>query len=990
LSREYVEDSGERGELLSLALRHLARHRGWRNPWWNYRRLAEAANESPSPVLVEAIDKAQARFGATEVGSPVTVGQLVAAVLPFTGLIRPTQAANATVDGPVVPKVLQVDTLAEARLILATQQVPEASAELICEALMQAAAPSVPRERIGRCALVDGEVRATTSCLEFQEYRVRAAVANLRIDGNRLSDDQYDQVCDFLLSYRDDPAPKWREVAELLGVSARQLKRPTADDTESTSASFAPIDRTSRLIEAAFNKKSQLGAWWRTASGEDRAELVAFLAEGAAADSEPASAAVVEFLASVNDETQERLDKLEFGGGRAAYSREALRRLVARMRQDRCDVHDARVREFHLPADWAPPLPTFDDPIEHPTVARVNTIVRRFLMGVTSRWGVPDAVMVEHARSGFFGPTALAEHLREVRGHTARRDKAKERLASQGIQNPSNTDVRREEQIQRQNSQCLYCGTAIGMASSELDHIVPRAGGGGNRRDNLVAVCKPCNSGKSRIPFAVWASKHPNPGVSVAEAQARVDAWQALPGETRRQRDRLVRDVKHRLTLTADDEEFGDRSLESTAYAAVQMRARIISFLRSHGGTGDDVWAFTGAVTSEARKAGGVDSLLQLRDFTKKTRFDRRHHAVDAVIMTCLHPTIAGTLRKRTDLQAEHRSTGKYPEWRDYQGAQPGDIANFQAWVPRIGALAELLKASIEQDAIPVVRPLRLSPRVGSVHADTIQPLVPASLAGPLTREEILRVTDNRLCLLLLEEAQGDDLPPDPERPARLRHSPEMSLYPSNAPYLALRHGAAQIGSSIAFARIYAWQSRDGFDYGMIRMPVGEFGRIGFNRPGVDIFNEPLPAWSQAMRTANPQLVRRIDTGEAKQIGWLALRDELELDPTELMAGGDKVSEFLRLIPETRWTVKGFFDPGKITISPSYLASEGLTEDMSEAIHIVVGAAQGGVPLAINRILSVPGAAVIRRTALGAPRWRADGLPSSWAPAEAAVATFTR
>lgn len=87
--------------------------------------------------------------------------------------------------------------------------------------------------------------------------------------------------------------------------------------------------------------------------------------------------------------------------------------------------------------------------------------------------------------------------------------------------------------------------------------------------------------------------------------------------------------------------------------------------------------------------------------------------------------------------------------------------------------------------------------------------------------------------------------------------------------------------------------------------------------------------------------------------------------------------------------VKGFFDPGRVTITPAYLAAEGLDESMPPPVHTVVGASQGGIPLSVDRILSNPGAVVIRRTALGTPRWTPGGLPSCWRPQQAAEAAFS-
>ena len=84
---------------------------------------------------------------------------------------------------------------------------------------------------------------------------------------------------------------------------------------------------------------------------------------------------------------------------------------------------------------------------------------------------------------------------------------------------PRAADIWRYQSIQRQNGQCAYCGVPIDFKNCEMDHIIPRAGQGStNTRDNLVAVCKPCNSEKSNVPFAVWAAKTSREGVSVEQA----------------------------------------------------------------------------------------------------------------------------------------------------------------------------------------------------------------------------------------------------------------------------------------------------------------------------------------------------------------------------------------------------------------------------------------------------------------------------------------
>jgi len=56
-------------------------------------------------------------------------------------------------------------------------------------------------------------------------------------------------------------------------------------------------------------------------------------------------------------------------------------------------------------------------------------------------------------------------------------------------------DVRDElmaHRLKMQRNICFYCGDPIDM-SAHLDHLIPVAYGGTNKKTNLVAACKDCN-----------------------------------------------------------------------------------------------------------------------------------------------------------------------------------------------------------------------------------------------------------------------------------------------------------------------------------------------------------------------------------------------------------------------------------------------------------------------------------------------------------------
>lgn len=53
---------------------------------------------------------------------------------------------------------------------------------------------------------------------------------------------------------------------------------------------------------------------------------------------------------------------------------------------------------------------------------------------------------------------------------------------------------RRRAIYARDGLQCVYCGVDLAISGiATLDHVVPRAGGGGNESQNLVTSCLSCN-----------------------------------------------------------------------------------------------------------------------------------------------------------------------------------------------------------------------------------------------------------------------------------------------------------------------------------------------------------------------------------------------------------------------------------------------------------------------------------------------------------------
>ena len=57
----------------------------------------------------------------------------------------------------------------------------------------------------------------------------------------------------------------------------------------------------------------------------------------------------------------------------------------------------------------------------------------------------------------------------------------------------------RYEVLRRDNNACRYCGCMAPDVKLTIDHVTPKALGGSDKPDNLVAACKDCNAGKTSV-----------------------------------------------------------------------------------------------------------------------------------------------------------------------------------------------------------------------------------------------------------------------------------------------------------------------------------------------------------------------------------------------------------------------------------------------------------------------------------------------------------
>ena len=59
----------------------------------------------------------------------------------------------------------------------------------------------------------------------------------------------------------------------------------------------------------------------------------------------------------------------------------------------------------------------------------------------------------------------------------------------------------------KNNDFCWYCGKEMPAKELTIDHVFPRSKGGDNDMDNIIMVCKSCNSSKGNMDLFEWYAR---------------------------------------------------------------------------------------------------------------------------------------------------------------------------------------------------------------------------------------------------------------------------------------------------------------------------------------------------------------------------------------------------------------------------------------------------------------------------------------------------
>ena len=269
--------------------------------------------------------------------------------------------------------------------------------------------------------------------------------------------------------------------------------------------------------------------------------------------------------------------------------------------------------------------------------------------------GEPKEVHIEFVREDFLGEKAKREHEKFINENRKKNDATKEDMQKAGHGSFGKGSAKRFRMFKlakQQDWQCLYTGEALCTSKMEeyhVDHIVPRAQGGNDADYNLVLTTRDANKGKGKLTPYEWLKKS--------------GKWDAYV--KRVEGSKLIGKKKKKILTSKNPLELINKytKLAETAWIARLTQEVVYAhYKREMGAKREDklVRVIDGQTTAVLRRFKGLNKLLgepiesieqeeldklsaverekkldeQRKKIEKKNRDDKRHHALDAMVLT--------------------------------------------------------------------------------------------------------------------------------------------------------------------------------------------------------------------------------------------------------------------------------------------------------------------------------------------------------------------
>lgn len=288
--------------------------------------------------------------------------------------------------------------------------------------------------------------------------------------------------------------------------------------------------------------------------------------------------------------------------------------------------------------------------IANPTVHIGLNQLRKLINLYIRKYGKPAEISVEIARDLAMSPKRKTEYESLLKKNTLNRTKIKDRLSAHGITPTSNfielvkiwQEMPTIEGYDKDTARmCVYTGVALTFdmvvnGDVEIDHILPFSISLDDSANNKVVCLKSANQMKG------------------PRAPADVSQWRDSYSDILKRARHLNLSRYKRFSPLALDEykqenKFLARHLVDTQYLSKAARVYLACLFSNeddaeNGHPLSKVKAVPGRITAVMRRAWGFNSLIGNDD--EKDRQDLRHHAIDAVTVGLVTPSLIQQISK--------------------------------------------------------------------------------------------------------------------------------------------------------------------------------------------------------------------------------------------------------------------------------------------------------------------------------------------------------